>query len=51
MKTLTKEQVIELVSKADGLLISNNAGERHVNGWDECIEFADTLKDMQESIT
>lgn len=46
MKTLTKEQVIELVSSADGLLISTNAGERHVYGWDECIEFADTLKDM-----
>ena len=46
MKTLTKEQVIELVSSADGLLIATNAGERHVNGWDECIEFAETLKDM-----
>lgn len=46
MKTLTKEQVIELVSSADGLLIATNAGERHINGWDECIEFAETLKDM-----
>lgn len=46
MKTLTKEQVIKLVSNADGLLISNNAGERHVNGWDECIEFAEMLKNM-----
>lgn len=46
MTTLTKEQVIELVSSADGLLISNNAGERHINCWDECIEFAETLKDM-----
>ena len=46
MKTLTKEQVIELVSSADGLLIATNAGERHVNSLDECIEFAETLKDM-----
>ena len=46
MKTLTKEQVIGLVSSADGLLIATNAGERHVNSLDECIEFAETLKDM-----
>lgn len=46
MKTLTKEQVIELVSSADGLLIATNAGERYVNGWDECIEFAKMLNKM-----
>lgn len=46
MKTLTKEQVIKLVSSADGLLIANNAGERHINGWDECIEFSKSLEGM-----
>ena len=46
MKTLTKEQVIELVSSADGVLISTNAGEMTITDWDELIEYSETLKDM-----
>lgn len=39
----TKEQVIEMVQSVDGLLISTNAGEGFVKGWDKCIEFASQL--------
>ncbi|WP_315333648.1 hypothetical protein [Porphyromonas endodontalis] len=46
MKTLTKEQVIELVRTADGVLISTNAGEMTITDWDELIEYSETLKDM-----
>lgn len=45
MKKLTKEQVIELVKSADSLLISTNAGEGIVNGWDECVKFANNLNE------
>lgn len=44
MKKFTKEQVIELVMNAEGLLISTNAGERFVKGGEDCIEFANELK-------
>lgn len=43
MKTLTKEQVIKLVSTADGVLIATNAGEQVTN---HCEELAENLKGM-----
>lgn len=43
MKTLTKEQVIELVIKAEGILIATNAGEQVTS---QCEELAESLKGM-----
>lgn len=43
MKTLTKEQVIELVNKAEGILISTNAGEQVTS---QCDELAESLKGL-----
>nr|DAW15934.1 MAG TPA: hypothetical protein [Caudoviricetes sp.] len=43
MKPLTKEQVIELVSKAEGVLIATNAGEQVTS---HCEELAESLKGM-----
>ena len=43
MKTLTKEQVIELVSKAEGILIATNAGEQVTR---QCEELAESLKGL-----
>lgn len=44
--TTSKQQVIELVKSVDSLLIYTNAGEGIINGWDECIEFANHLNDF-----
>ena len=46
MKTLTKEQVIERVSTADGVLISTNAGEMTITDWNELIDFSKSLEGM-----
>ena len=43
MKTLTKGQVIELVNKAEGILIATNAGEQVTS---QCEELAESLKGM-----